>query len=129
MLMNAPLSEVLQDAELVNMMPDFFQLVLRAPIGECLVLQFDKEIAQEDFIKFLEYCYCDKVLSPITGNQTQALKSICAQLGLAASANVFDRLYKSIRLKLEEAIIKDLELSMQVVGKPIGLVPANLTPE
>jgi hypothetical protein len=76
--MNAPMSDILENSELVNLMPNFFQLVFKTPVGDSLALTFEREITHEDFTKFLEYCYCDKVLSPITGNQAQTLKNICS---------------------------------------------------
>lgn len=59
-------------------MPEFFVKVFNTPIGESLVITFVTEITEEEFTKFLEYCYCDKVLSPITANQAQTLRYICS---------------------------------------------------
>ena len=68
MLMNAPISEVLEDAELTSFVPEFFKQVFDTAVGGCLPLYFEKEFTEEDFLKFLEFCFCDKVLSPLTGN-------------------------------------------------------------
>ena len=62
------MSQILENSELLSLMPDFFLKVFNTPIGDCLALTFVTEIEKEDFTKFLEYCYCDKVLSPMTAN-------------------------------------------------------------
>lgn len=70
--------------------------------------------ASSDIItKFLEFCYTDRVMAPITGLEVQNLHLVCQTLGLEGSAKVFETMWQCIKQKLEDELVKDLQANSQ----------------
>ena len=65
-----------------------------------------------EFILFLEFCYCDRLVSPVTGAQILTLKHICQVLGLATLTQYFDSLAQHVRNKLESELLRDFEAKL-----------------
>jgi hypothetical protein len=60
------------------------------------------------FLKFLEFCYCEKVLQQISGFEAHNLHIISKKLGLTATAKIFETMSQCINIKIEDELIKDL---------------------
>ena len=54
------------------------------------------------FSHFLEFCYCDRVLTPLSGCDVQNMQVLCSELGLQASSKVFADMWAVIEQRLEE---------------------------
>ncbi len=68
--------------------PPFFQKIFDAQNGERIRLPGVKHKAE--FLRFLEFCYCDKLIEPVTGLQILRLKDICDNLGLLSVSAFFE---------------------------------------
>ena len=68
--------------------PKFFQKVFDAQSNEQIRLPGVKH--KQEFLRFLEFCYCDKLIEPVTGLQIQRLKDISDNLGLISVAAFFE---------------------------------------
>jgi len=58
-------------------MPLFVKQVLETKNGDFLPLYFEEKYTDEEFLRFFEFCYSEKVLSPITGTQAENITKIC----------------------------------------------------
>ena len=86
--------------------PKFFQMIFDAKVDEKIRLPGIKH--RQEFLRFLEFCYCDKLIEPVTGLQIQRLKDISDTLGLVSVAAFFEQLGYHIRNKLVEDLVKDI---------------------
>lgn len=58
------ISEIMQCSEIAFHLPDFITNVYHAQTRVIVNLQ----VSHDTFTKFLEFCYCDRVLTPLTGH-------------------------------------------------------------
>ena len=62
---NMRMEEVLSCSQTKSMCPQFFQRVFEAKPGQSLRLTGVS--SKPEFLLFLEFCYCDKLVTPVTG--------------------------------------------------------------
>ena len=62
---NMRMEEVLSNPQTRVMCPQFFQRVFDAKLGQTLRLPGIH--SRTEFLLFLEFCYCDKLVTPVTG--------------------------------------------------------------
>ena len=105
------IGDILNSKILREKLPAFLVRVFDAKDGERIFLRGVKN--KDEFIKFLEFAYCDKLIEPVTSAQIKILKNISETLGLMSVACYFERLHCSIRNKLVEDLIKDLHGKIQ----------------
>ena len=68
--------------------------------------------ARNEFLLFLEFCYCDRLLSPVTGAQIGTISFICQVLGLTGLTLYFESLAQHVRNKLESELMRDFEAKL-----------------
>ena len=101
------------------MCPQFFQRVFDAKAGATLRLPGISSRAE--FLLFLEFCYCDRLVKPVTGAQIATIRHICQVLGLATVTQYFDSLAQHIQNKLQSELVKDFEAKvMQQLGSNVS---------
>ena len=65
--------------------------------------------SKPEFLLFLEFCYCDQLVTPVTGRQISTLRHTCHVLGLTTLTRYFESLAQHIHNKLEAELVKDFE--------------------
>ena len=65
-----------------------------------------------EFLLFLEFCYCDKLVTPVTGSQIAIIRDICQVLGLTTVTQYFESLAQHIHNKLRSELVRDFEAKL-----------------
>lgn len=81
------MEEVLTDQNHRSWCPEFIKQVFDAPTKSSINLP--KIYNKQDFLTFLTFCYTEKVIESISGEQIGNVMEICKILGLPSTANHF----------------------------------------
>lgn len=58
--------------------------------------------------RLVEFCYCNKLMKPITGLEAALVAQLSAELNLQATSEIFNKICFCIRSKIEEDLIKEI---------------------
>jgi hypothetical protein len=87
----------------------FLKKVFNARAGEKIFLQEVSEAQRSEFLVFLEFCHCEKIVQPITCLKIRQLRDLCVSLGLMQLSSLFDQISTFMRDHLHRRLVKDIQ--------------------
>jgi hypothetical protein len=82
--------------------------VFEAKAGEKVMLQLVSETQRAEFLLFLEFCYSERIIQPVTCLSVRKIRDICFSLGLHMLSSLFDQISSMMRDHLHRRLVKDV---------------------
>ncbi len=87
-IMAKDIHQIFRCPQTALLLPEFLTQIYFAEPNQTVLVQSSQRL--DSLTRLVEYCYCNRLIRPITGVEAQSLVLLCAELGLSATGEVFN---------------------------------------